>query len=209
MTLPPAHRGPAADEGAGRARSRPSLALVVWLVAVWAALWGRVTPGNLLAGVAVALAVTTASPASRGPLGLSLRPIAALAYVVAFVGDLLVSSAQVAWYTVRPGRLRPSALITVPLRGMSDHLLTITTVTVALTPGTLVLEAAPDRSWLRLHVLAPRSPRDLERYRRQVVAVEERAIRAFGTAEQRRALATAPDWPQPPDRPRPHPGGGG
>ena len=150
---------------------------VLWLTAVWVALWGDPAPGTVLAGFLVALGVLSVGHQPRLQTSGTVHPVAAAAFLGRFVVDLVVSSVQVVQAVLLPrDRLRP-AVVAVPLTGPSDPLVSLVADTVSLTPGTLTVTATEDRSTLYVHVLDSDDP---DADRRDVQALEERALRAFG-----------------------------
>jgi multicomponent Na+:H+ antiporter subunit E len=174
----------------GRIRWRDQLVTVVWLVLVWNLLWGEFTWGNVLGGALVALLVLIFFPLPRVTFEGRIRPFGVLRFVVLFIGELLTASVQVAWIALRPGGVPHGAIIAVPLRVGSDLNLTLTAEALSLVPGTLIVEAIRDSGTLYVHVLDVRDPAEVERARRGVLAVEERIIRATGSAAELRLLTS-------------------
>ncbi|MEV4629147.1 Na+/H+ antiporter subunit E [Micromonospora sp. NPDC049523] len=188
-----------------RGRWRDQLVTVVWLVLVWNLLWGEFTWGNVLGGALVALLVLVFFPLPRVTFDGRIRPLGLLRFAARFIAELLTASVQVAWIAIRPDGVRHSAIIAVPLRVRSDLNLTLTAEALSLVPGTLIVEAIRDTGTLYVHVLDVRGPADVERARRDVLAVEERIVRATGSAAELRLLTgpgpSAAD--QPPSAPPP------
>jgi multicomponent Na+:H+ antiporter subunit E len=170
-------------------RARPIV--VLWLTAVWVALWGDVTFANVAGGAVVALAVTVLLPAT-GDRGRAtserstIRPLAALHFAGWFALKLVEANAVVAWEILTPRNLINEGVVAVPLHGCSDGLTTLVANCVSLTPGTLVLDVDRDPLVLYVHVLHLRSIADV---RAEVQTLERLAIRAFGTEEARAAVA--------------------
>ena len=110
-------------------------ALVVWL-----ALWGDVSPVNVVSGVlVVAILAVLFRPEPRAH---RLHPFALVRLLAVFVWRLLSSSATVvlAVLAPTPARLR-SGVVGVPLSHPSTLVATIVADAISLTPGTLTLEA--------------------------------------------------------------------
>jgi multicomponent Na+:H+ antiporter subunit E len=170
-------------------RARPIV--VLWLTAVWVALWGDVTFANVAAGAIVALAVTVLLPAT-GDRGRAtserstVRPLAAVHFAGWFAIKLVEANAVVAWEVLTPRNRINEGVVAVPLHQCSDGLTTLVASCVSLTPGTLVLDVDRDPLVLYVHVLHLRT---IEEVRVEVETLERLAIRAFGTAEARAALA--------------------
>jgi len=170
-------------------RLRYQLPLLAWLVLVWILLWGTWSWANLISGVVVAVAVTLLLPLPPVVGGARVRP-AVLVFLGHFLVDLVVSAAQVAWQTIRPGGIRHSAIISVQMRTDSDLLLTIVAESLTLVPGSLVIDMDREKRTLSMHILHVRDEADVERRRAAVLAEEERVVRAFGSAEEIAALAS-------------------
>ena len=163
------------------------LPLVAWLTVVWVALWGSVTPANVLGGLAVGLLLAFSLPLTDVPTRAVVRPVALLRFVGFFVVDLVMSSLHVVRIVLSPRRPLRQAVIAVPVRGASDSLLTLLANAISLTPGTLTLEVDRPRSTLYVHVIDVGD--DVERVRAEVLLIERLAILAVGSPDCRRALA--------------------
>ena len=186
--------GRVSDAPAVTHRVRHQLPLLIWLVLVWNLLWGTWSWANLISGTVLALAVTVLLPLPPVEGGTRVHPIALLRFLGHFVLDLVVSAAQVAWQTLRPGGIRYSAILLVQMRTDSDLLLTIIAEALTLVPGSLVIDMDRESRTLAMHVLHVRDEADVERRRAAVLAEEERVVRAFGSAVEIAALES-PDVP--------------
>jgi multicomponent Na+:H+ antiporter subunit E len=169
-------------------RLRHQLPLLVWLVLVWILLWGTWSWANLLSGLTVALVVMLLLPLPPVVGGTRVRPRPLVRFVGHFLVDLVVSGAQVAWRALGPGGVRQAAIVRVQLRADSDLLLTIVAETISLVPGSLVLDLDREQRLIAVHLLHAADLEDVERQKRDVLATEERIVRAFGTAADIAAL---------------------
>lgn len=169
-------------------RLRHQIPVLVWLVLVWILLWGTWSWANLLSGTAVALVVMLLLPLPPVVGGTRVRPMALVRFVGHFLGDLAVSGAQVAWRALSPGGVRHGAIVQVQLRADSDLLLTMVAETVSLVPGSLVLDLDREQRLIAVHLLHARDLADVARQKADVLATEDRIVRAFGTAEDIAAL---------------------
>jgi multicomponent Na+:H+ antiporter subunit E len=163
----------------------PSLPLLVWLVAVWVALWEQVSPANVLSGLAVALVVLTLFPVGDRRRSGTVRPVAAARFLAYFAWNLVEASAVVAWEIVTPRNRINEGIVAIPIRGVSDAVVTVVANAISLTPGTLTLEARRSPAVLYVHVL---HLYDVEAVRRETLRLEALAIRAFGPAQVVAAL---------------------
>lgn len=159
-------------------------AVAAWLVVMWILLWGELTAANLVAGLVVAVALVLAfPPTASGDAPMTLRPWAAAAFLLWFLGALITTNIAVAREVVLPSsrsRIR-TAVVACPLRTRSDRLATIIANAISLTPGTLTVDARGCPAVLYVHVL---SYTDRDDVRRQVAALERRVVSAFGPADE-------------------------
>lgn len=162
-----------------------------WLTVVWVLLWGDLSAGNVLAGLAIGFAVTILFPLPAIASGVRLRPVGFARLIAHFVGDLVVASVQVG---VQAFRRRPpvSAVIGVRLRSSSDLYLTLTAELCSLVPGSIVVEAHRLTSTLYLHVLDVDTAGGIEAARQSVRDQEERVLRAFASTAQLAAAGLGP-----------------
>lgn len=174
-----------------RARWRTQWATVVWLTVVWVLLWGDLSVGNVLAGLGLALLVTTGLRMTPIQFGGRVRPGALVVLVGRFVLDLLRASAEVSAIALRPRYQPHGAVIGVQLRSHSDLYLTLTAELCSLVPGSLVVEAHRLTGMLYLHVLDVRTSGGIEGARQAVLDQEERVLRAFASDEELRAAGVA------------------
>ncbi|MGI5291507.1 Na+/H+ antiporter subunit E [Nonomuraea polychroma] len=162
---------------------RPRLALIAWLVLVWVTLWGDLSIGNVLAGLAAALAVTWLLPLPMLDPGIRIRPVALVRFLLWFGWDMVVSTARVVMWVFLPGP-PPTHLVRVELRTSSESMIVMIMTALANVPGSLVVEAYVQERCLMLHILG--LPGDAaEEVRANVAALESRIVAAFGTRRDR------------------------
>ena len=171
-------------------RGARQLPVLAWLVLIWVLLWGTWSWANVLSGVLVALLVTVVFPLPGVTEHARFRPLPVLSFLGFFLRDLAVSSVQVAWAAARPGPPVRSAVIVVQLRTDSDLMLTLIAETLTLTPGSMVLDIDRVHRTMLMHVLPVADQADVDRQRAEVLVVEERVVRAFGSAREIAALDT-------------------
>lgn len=180
------------------------LALAVWLVVLWVLLWGEFTPANLLGGIAIALVVLTALPVGEparladGTRAVRFNPIAAIGFIGWLFWQVVVSSLRLAWEVVTPRNSIAMGVVEVRLRGVSELHTLVVANCITLTPGTLTIEATTDPTVLDVHVLHLVDP---EAVRREVLALEARVVRAFGSPAARRLIEAEGDSLAAADRP--------
>lgn len=166
--------------GRGR-RLAQQVPLLAGLVLLWMALWGSVSWLSLLSGILVAVGVTSLFYLPAVVLPGRFNPFWALVFLLRFLGEVVLSSVQVAWHAFRPGRLPRSAIVEIDLHTRSDFVMSVAATVISLVPGSLVLEIERDRAVLFVHVLAARDAEGVEQARRSALALEAAVIRAIGS----------------------------
>lgn len=157
---------------------------LLWLALVWMLLWGQFSWANLLGGLAVAVLVVLLFPLPALGMNLKVRPLQFAKLVGFFFYDLTLASAQVSWQAWNFKRTPHGAVIGVKLRNPADLYLTVTAELSTLVPGSLVVEAHRLTGMLYLHVLDLESYGGREKVRRDVLALEERVLRALASDEE-------------------------
>jgi len=130
-------------------RGRLALLVILWLLA-----WGEASVANLVSGIVVAGALLAAFPPVRRPLlSIRVRPMAARRLIVYLLGQLVTSNALVAREVVsRRSRIR-TGVIAYPVRHPSEEVLTLVANIIALTPGTMTVEATREPAVIYVHFL--------------------------------------------------------
>ncbi len=132
--------------------------MIAWnliLALVWCALWGSFEPATLGVGFLVGLFLLGLL-SRRGVIG-RVRYIRQVERVVSFAAffllELVLANLEVAMQVLRgPKGLRP-AIVRVPIDLPSDAQITLLSTFLTLTPGTMVLDVAPDRRSLFVHTM--------------------------------------------------------
>ncbi len=164
------------------------LPFFVWLIALWMLLWGQFTVLAALSGLVVALVVTRVFRLPPVELSGRINLWWGLAYIVQFLGNVVLGSLTVAWQAIDWRRQPGSAIIAVRLGTDDDLIMTHVGVTASLIPGSLVVHTDRDNHILYLHFIGVRSQDDVEKHRRGVLRWEERIVRAVGSRAQVEAL---------------------
>ncbi|MEW2357026.1 Na+/H+ antiporter subunit E [Spirillospora sp. NPDC029432] len=165
------------------------LPLVAWLTLIWLLMWDRFSLANAVSGLLVSVALIVVFPLPPLDPGLRLHPAGLLRFTIRFGVDLLRSAGPLAWQAFgHAERGVVNSVIAVRLRTRSDFILTAMAIALSATPGTLVLEVQRRSSTLYLHILGGSGDRAVAKARAEVLALEARVVRAFGTRADRRAL---------------------
>ncbi|MET8797853.1 Na+/H+ antiporter subunit E [Nocardia sp. NPDC004568] len=164
------------------------IGVLIWLTAVWVALWGRVSVANVLAGAGVGLVIMVTLPLPWIPVRGQLRllPLVKLAVVSVYYG--LESSFQLAWFALRPGPPPVSGVLKVGFAFRSDLVLVLCTNLLNLIPGTMVLELDREQCVVYVHVIDVSSEKAVAKFYRTIRVVERLLIDAL----ERRATPLPP-----------------
>jgi multicomponent Na+:H+ antiporter subunit E len=181
--------------------------LVLWLTLVWVLLWGEASMGNLVAGVVLGVLVVAAFPPADERGG-GVHPVAVISFGWWFAKALVVANLSVAKEVLRPRLALSEGIVAVPLRSNSPIVATFVANAITLTPGTMTVDIRPAEFGIEDHDTAPAPTGppvlfvhclvtgDPEDVRAEGLDLEERVVRAFGTAADRAAiLGPAPTWP--------------
>ncbi len=164
-------------------------AFVIWLTALWVALWDDLSWANVLSGLLVAVGVAAVARIGLETLRPTyFRPVWAAWYVVVLLRNLVAANLRLAWEILTPGIGTHTGIVAVPMRGGSEAVVNLVAYSITLTPGTMTVEVstsgdvdqdgAEDDVLLYIHGMYTR---DAEAVRRDVLHLEELALRAFGT----------------------------
>lgn len=138
---------------------------ILILTLFWAGLQGSFAPATVLFGALVGGAVTwLVRPLYADLRSLGFFASGGLRYVVrqlaffvvllgVFLRELVLSSLQVAWAVAKPDMGIAPGIIAVPLEAETDLEITTLANLISLTPGTLTIDVADDRSELYVHTM--------------------------------------------------------
>lgn len=152
---------------------------LAWLTFVWVLLWGVVSWANVLAGLVLAIAIVTLLPLPRVAVEGRIHPLSVAMLVLRLIYDFAVSSFQVGWMAVRPGKPPLGAVVRVRVAIKSDMVLTLAIDYLNLVPGTMVVELDHQRRLLYVHVFDVSSERRVRAFYRQVAYTERMFVKAF------------------------------
>jgi len=153
--------------------------VLIWLTLVWLLLWGSVSAANIVSGLAVALLIIVLLPLPAVPVQGRVHPLSLLWLAANVAWWLLLSSTQVAWLALRPGRPPLSAVLRTRLALKSDLVLALGVNIMNLTPGTIVLEIDQARRLVYVHVLDVGSQRSVDRFYQQATKLERLLVASF------------------------------
>ena len=147
--------------------------LNILLAIAWVALTGEFNAGNFIIGFVIVyllLALTRPSESAR-TYTTQVRGI--MSFSLFFLKELVFSSLRVTVQVLSPTLNMQPAVVAVPLDIRSDAGITLLGNLITLTPGTLTLEVAEDRSQIFVHAM---HVDDVEAFRREIKDGFERRI---------------------------------
>jgi multicomponent Na+:H+ antiporter subunit E len=129
------------------------------LAVAWAALQGEFSLAQLVMGYVIGYAILAAL-ARGGVLSSAYRnKVRAVLFLFGFLSrQLVVANVKMAIDVIGPKRRVRPAIISVPLDVSTDHELLLLSTLINLTPGSIVLDVANDRSTLYVHVMHLTTP---------------------------------------------------
>ena len=126
---------------------RVALLVVLWLLA-----WGAVSVGHVLSGIVVATVLLLAFPPEGRRAGtVRLHPTGIARLVGHVTAQLAVSNVQMAREILRPHPSPDAGVLKHVLAAPSDDVLTVMTSIIALSPGTMTVDASADSSTVWVH----------------------------------------------------------
>jgi multicomponent Na+:H+ antiporter subunit E len=149
---------------------------LLWLVFVWAALWGSVSAGVLISGLLVAMSLLVLFPQAAPGSFRGFRLLGIVRFAAYFFYKLVQANLLVAWMAITPRSRIEQGIVRVPIRSSSDGVVTLLSNAISLTPGTLTVEVRRDPTVLYIHVL---HLRDVEEVREDVRRLESLVLNAF------------------------------
>ena len=135
----------------------PHLSLL--LAIVWVLLVNDFSPGTLLFGAALGIAVPLMTSVywSRRPR--INAPLIAVEYALIVLWDIVVANIQVAWLILfRRGDGLRSRFVTVPLDARTPEAIAVLAGTITMTPGTVSADLSADGRALLVHCLETDDP---------------------------------------------------
>lgn len=167
---------------------RADIPLLLWLVVVWGALWGDWSLGNLAFGLVLAVVVTRALALPSIKLSGRFNILHFGLFVISFVWQVVQASFHVFWLALSQGPAVHNAVVGVRLRQNNDLMMTVVGHTMALIPGSLVVEVDRGSGILYFHVLDVSSEDEAKKFRESALDIEAAWIRIMGSRQDLEAL---------------------
>ncbi len=147
------------------------------LVSFWLLAWGQVSVANVASGIVVATVLLVAFPPHRRAVsGASISPAGTARLILYVLGQLVPSNVLVTREIISRGSRIRTGVLAYPLEQPSEAVLSLMAHVIALTPGTMTVEATSDPPVLYVHFLLLD---DLAKARRTVARLERLAVAAL------------------------------
>lgn len=148
------------------------------LTVLWLLAWGQLSVSFVLSGLAVSIALLVVFPARRRSSGnLHFSPFGAVRLAGYIAVQLVVSTVLVAREIVSRRSRVHVGVLAHDMEHPSDEVVTVMSSLIALSPGTMTVEATPSRIYVHFLLL-----HDLDRARRDLRRLERLTARALGAA---------------------------
>ena len=123
----------------------------VLLAVFWALATGRVTLGTFLVGFVAGFITLLVTRRATGAHAYTRKTWWAIRLVALFIRELIEANFRLAHDVMTPRHYMRPAIVAIPLDAKTDFEITLLANLITLTPGTLALHVAPDRSVLYIH----------------------------------------------------------
>ena len=143
------------------------------LALLWASMFGSVDPPTLFTGFVLGFLLLACVDVERFPSAYAVRVWNVARLVVRVAWEVLVSNVKVSQDIITPRLIARPAIYSYEMEARTDAEITLLTLIVSFTPGTLALELSEDRRILYVHVMFAT---DRESFRRQLHERVERPI---------------------------------
>lgn len=162
------------------------LTLGLTLLVGWVLIWGSVSPGTIIGGIAVIAVMYLIFPSGRPwKPTVSINPVATVRLVAYFTKQVIVSNVRLSIELLRPSADIRSVVVDVPMHTSSPTLLTAVTNFAAMSPGTMVVGTSVEPPVIRAHVLLF-GRRDTHAEAVQgIYDLERLTVESFGTDDDR------------------------
>lgn len=159
---------------------RQELPLIVFLGFFWMAVWQSFDIGTFLLGLIYGTVVVRLFflPPLRGSGRFNV--LWGFVLAVRFLTKMVFASFQVSWLTISKGPRIRNSIISLQMRSHDDLIITLVSHSLALVPGSLVLEVDRTTATLYLHALNVNDDEAAEKIRQDALRTEALLIRTLG-----------------------------
>jgi multicomponent Na+:H+ antiporter subunit E len=136
----------------------------ILLALIWVAITEEFTGPNLVIGFVLGyliLGFAQATVATQSPYFRKVWQL--VSFLVYFLQEMLLANLRVAYDVVTPTYYMRPAVVAIPLEAKTDVEITLLSMFITLTPGTLSLDVSTDRKVLYIHAMFAADPEALRR----------------------------------------------
>jgi len=151
---------------------------ILWnmlLALAWAGMTENFAPANLAIGFVLGLLVLFFARRVVGTPNYLIKIRQVVGLHLFMIWELILANLRVAYEVLTPNYNMRPGVIAVPLDAKTDAEITLLASLITLTPGTLSLDVAADRSALYVHVMYIDND-DIEAFRRTIKEGYERRV---------------------------------
>lgn len=151
---------------------------ILWnliLALAWAGMTENFAPANLLIGFLLGLLVLFFARRVIGTPNYLIKVRQVMGLQLFMIWELILANLRVAYEVLTPNYNMRPGVIAIPLDAKTDAEITLLACLITLTPGTLSLDVAADRSALYIHIMYIDDD-DLDVVRRQIKEGYERRV---------------------------------
>lgn len=131
------------------------------LAIAWVMLTADPTMENFIGGFVIGFLMLWLVESSTNRVGYSTRAFKAITFIFYFIKEVLIANYRlVVFLFSRNDKMRPG-IVRIPIDLKSDAAITLLANVITLTPGTLTLDVAEDKSALYVHAIYMQSPEAL------------------------------------------------
>jgi multicomponent Na+:H+ antiporter subunit E len=123
------------------------------LALAWAGMTENFAPANLLSGFLLGLLVLFFARRVVGTPNYLIKVRQVIGLSLFMIWELILANLRVAYEVLTPNYNMRPGVIAIPLEVKSDAEITLLACLITLTPGTLSLDVAADRSVLYIHIM--------------------------------------------------------
>lgn len=123
----------------------------VLLAVFWTLASGRVTVGTFIVGFVAGFVTIYATRGATGAEAYTRKTRGGVLLLFFFLRELVEANLRLAYDVLTPTHYMRPAIIAIPLDARTDFEITLLANLITLTPGTLSLHVAEDRSVLFIH----------------------------------------------------------
>lgn len=149
------------------------LLLNLLMALAWVALTGSFSPVNFIVGFVLCFFILWFTQKLGGSSRYFIKVPQVIAFILFYIKELVLANLRVAYSIFLPSTLNPG-IIAVPLDVKTDAQIALLVNLITLTPGTVTLDVARDRSVLYIYTI---DVEDADEFRRRIKRKLERRVR--------------------------------